>query len=230
MNPKTTSKYWMRACRSPKFPEMPMHVFALGHYRNLEAGKEEFSMKMNGFYLHGYSKEYFLGLLLDMWKMHFQNDAIKWDVITVYPTRDKGRFNENMVWLATELSKRTGVPYRQILERNRPIKPSHELANVDERYDNVKDSVDVTEDVTGKNVLIMDNASTSGLSLLAAKHKLLSMGASHVAGICLGLGELGKDTDYDINPAKKASEMMTIFKSPKVSKEKREAWKKQQGR
>ena len=74
----------------------------------------------------------------------------------------------------------------------------------------------------------MDNVSITGTSLLDINNELIKNGANIVAGICLGLGDIEIETDYDLNPSKKWNihEIIGMFKSKKVSKEKREQWKK----
>ena len=216
----------MRVRSSSKFKGTVVHIFALGHYKKHEEGNDEFSKIINGFYIHGYSEKKVIAMLLDMWKTHFDKDSIKWDILTLCPTHNTDGLNSNMHAMINELSGLIKVPYVQALRRTKTVKESHECENFEERYSNTNGSIEVISDVKGKNVIVVDNVSISGITMEYAKHILIEAGAKEVIGICLGLSEKERETDYDINRVKKASEMIRIFKTQKISKEKRDVWKK----
>ncbi len=180
------------------------------------------------FYRYGNDKQYFLDMLIKFFKKYIANAKPTFDYITLYPEHEKDKLNGNMVNLLNDFSEATELKYEQILRRNRTINPNHEIGGVEQRRENVAGSIDILEDVKGKNVLIIDNVSITGTSLLAINNDLIKNGAKIVAGICLGLGDIEIETDYDLNPSKKWNihEIMATFKSKKVSKEKREQWRK----
>lgn len=222
------SLYIMRVGMSKGFYQEITHIFAIGHYKPKELGEDDFSRKLIYFYKYGNDINFFLEELTELYKLRFEGDSMKFDYFTLYPTRKKDGVNPNMVDLVNKISANVGLPYKQVLRRNKDVKPNHELKTFNERVENVKGSVDVTEDVVGKNILVLDNTATTGISLIDVANLLLSKGAKNVACICLGLSCKEKDTDYnDLNQTLKYSKISKIFKSPYVPKEKREKWKKE---
>lgn len=220
--------YLLRVGMSKKLYPKIAHIFAIGHYKSKALGEDDFSKKLIYFYKYGNDLDYFLEKIVDLYKLRFENDSIKFDYITLYPTRQKGNVNPNMEKLAQELSKKIGIQYKKIIARNRDIKPNHELKTFEERKSNVTDSIDILEDIKEKNILLLDNTTTTGISLIDATNLLVEKGANHVACICLGLSSWGKEGDWDdLNKTLKYSGIIDICKTPFVSKEKREKWKKE---
>lgn len=190
-------------------------------------GKEEYSKKLLYFYKYGNETEFFLNKLVELFNLRFAGDSIKFDYFTLYPSHKKDQINVNMVNLVTKFSKVTGLPYKQILKRNKDIKPSHELKTFEERKENLKSSIDILENVEGKNIIVLDNTTTTGISLIDITNLLIEKGAKNVACICLGLGYKGKDNDWsDLNKTLKYSKIISVCKCPYVPKEVYEEWKK----
>jgi len=132
MNP-----YLVRVGMSKKlYPEIA-HIFSIGHYKPKELGEDDFSRELIYFYKFGNKLNFFLERLIDMFKLRFEGDTIKFDYITLYPTRKKNEINPNMNDLIKKFSQSVNLPYNQILRRNRDIKPNHELRTFEERKDNV---------------------------------------------------------------------------------------------
>ncbi len=221
----------MRVCRSTKFPDLAVHVFAIGHYRYLDKGEDEFSKKMIYFYKHGNDIDYFLSRLVDIYNIFFKKDEdkLKFDIITLVPTHEKDVLNQNMKTLMDKLSVDIGIPYEQILARNRTIKQQHELKNFEERYENQLDSIDITRDVKGKNILLLDNIVTTGITIECIAHMLKAKGAKNVLSLALGLSEMLKKSDYYLDGKMLLFDLITKFRSPKISKSIREEYKKSKG-
>jgi hypothetical protein len=218
----TMNMYLLRVGTSKKlYPEI-VHIFGIGHYKSKGLGEDDFSKKLIYFYKYGNEPDFFLEKLIDLFNLRFKGDTIQFDCIAVYPTRKKDTINPHMKALAENLSKSVGIPYKQIIRRNKDIKPNHELKTFEERAENVKGSIDITEDVAGKNIIILDNTTTTGISLIDAANLLLEKGARNVVCICLGLGYKNKDSDWnDLNKTLKYSRIKAICRSPFVPKEKR---------
>lgn len=223
------SLYLLRVGISKKLYPRIAHIFAIGHYMPKSLGDDDFSRKLIYFYKYGNDSDFFIEKLVELYKLRFEGDIIKFDCITLYPTRKKGQINEHMESLVQEFSKQVKLPYKQIIRRNKDIKPNHELTTFEERKDNVKGTVDMLEGVQGKNIIVFDNTSTTGISLIDVTNLLIENGAKNVACICLGLGYKGKETDWDdLNKTLKYSRIRDICRTPFVSEEKREKWKKEQ--
>jgi len=199
----------------------PVPVFALGHHKSLEEGEEEFSKKCMGFYKHGYSSYYFLNRLIELYKT--RND-INFDFICLCPSSTKDSFNENMIKLTNDFCKAVGIRNNNILQRMRDTSKQHEIAKKEDRIANVKDSFSLSENVEGKNILVIDNLSTTG-STAQEIHRLIihKNKANNCIFLCLALGHKAKDLDFDLNPnfQGKFSYIVSKFNWPKVPKNKR---------
>ncbi len=204
-----------------KFCNFPVPVFALGHHKPLREGKDEFSKKCMGFYKFGYSKSYFLERLVGLYNS--RND-ISFDIICLCPSSKKGEFNKYMEELTVDFSKCINVPYKKILSRIKNTKKQHKLQTKEERVINIKNSFVVSKSLNGKNILVIDNLSTTG-STIQEVHKVIihDHNAKNCVFLCLGLGPKGKYLDFDINPTFKGkfSYIIKNWHWPKVPKEKR---------
>jgi predicted amidophosphoribosyltransferase len=183
----------------------------------LEAGKDDFSKDIMYFYKYGY--EDLLNRLLDkfmnLFNVRFKDD-IKFDLICVIPTSEKDGINKNMVLFAEHASKRTSIPFKQILRRKRLVEKQHELKTSEERFENVKDSIEITEDVKGKNVLVLDNTCSTGANCREVYDQLKKAGAGDIFFFCFGLGYKAKHLDFDFNETypKKASKIIKDYNWP----------------
>ena len=185
----------------------PCPVLALDEYKK-DRGEDEFSRKQVWFHVYGDDEieEEFFQSLKDLIESRFQNDKINWDLMTLYPTHVKGKVNQHMDVLLRRISKETGIEYRKVIERTRTVEENHELESTEAKAVNIKGTA-ACEDVEGKNVLLVDNISLSGTSLVHGANLLLDNGAENVFGVCLGMGEsfLNKN---QVSRGKKASELL----------------------
>jgi len=186
----------------PEFkPEVP--VAALGEYRK-DKGEDEFSRKQVWFYVYGDEdiEEEFVGDLIDLVNSRFVDDEINWDLMTLYPTHAKGEVNPNMKSMLESIENKTGIQYKQVLDRTQQTKENHELESQRAKAVNVEGSIDV-KDFDGKNVILVDNISLSGTSLAHGASKLKEAGAENVFGVVLGLSQdfPGKESKNRNKPA-----------------------------
>lgn len=134
-----------------------------------------------------------------------------------------------MLELVENVSHSINIPYIQVLRRNRTVKSNHELKTFRERLENITGSIDVTQDVSGKNIIVFDNTATTGISLIVATNALKEKGANNVVGFTLGLSNKERLSDWnDVNYTLKYSKIMNICNSPYLDKEVRDKWKKNQ--
>jgi predicted amidophosphoribosyltransferase len=217
--------YLYRVAQS-RFYERNAYIFALDHYVPQSEGVDEFSKKQVHFYKYGNEdqQEFFMENFIRLFRMRFQRDDREYDYLTLYPTHEEGGLNENMQTLVEGVAAATGIEYNQILRRNETIAPSHELESVEERKENVQGSVNITEDVSGDTIIVVDNVSISGLSLIDVTNHLYEKGAETVVCACLGISEVGKDGDYDdLNHTMGAERIMDIFQTPLIPENERKS-------
>lgn len=176
-------------------------IFSIGHYVKFKNGEDSFSKELNYFYKYG-NEEYmnkFLNLFKDLYDRRFKED-LYFDYVCVAPSSSINSINENMKKLVISFSKYTNIPYSNILKRNRDIKKQQELDTINERIENVKNSISIESiDVSNRNILVFDNTSTSGLSCEEILIELKSKGANKIIFFCIGLGYKHKEFDFDIN-------------------------------
>lgn len=182
-------------------------VLALDEYKK-DQGQDDFSRKQVWFYVYGdeeIEKE-FRSELKSMLKSRFVDDEIDWDFMTLYPTHVKGGINQHMRSLLESIAPEVGIEYGQVIERNKTVEQNHELDTKKAKAVNIEGSIDV-KDFEGENVILIDNISLTGVSLLHGVEKLLENGAERVFGVCLGLGKEFPNKEQ-INRDKKASELL----------------------
>lgn len=200
-------------------------IFAFGHHMPKEQGEDDFTKKEFFFYQWGGEDylQYFLKRMQALYGERFFGD-ISFDYICVMPKSSKGVYNPNMEALAKLFGEKTRIRFERVLLRNRDVKQQHEIETAIERMKNVEGSITVNMDVKGKNILVLDNTTSTGANVNVAYDALKMAGAKMVIFICLALsGHFGKEEDFDLNPAmkKKAKEIIATFHSPRISKEKR---------
>jgi len=61
------------------------------------------------------------------------------------------------------------------------------LPNALDRYNSVKDSMQITREVTEEGILLLDDVRTTGITILEAKKILLEAGAKKTVAVCLGI-------------------------------------------
>ncbi len=109
------------------------------------------------------------------------------DVITWVPRSRKNvaewGFDQSYL-LAGELSRRTGIPCRDLLARRKETQTQHKLSR-QERAVNLKDCFVCREKVFGGEVLLIDDVITSGASLNEASKALKKGGYDFVRGLSL---------------------------------------------
>ena len=192
---------------SSKYYEKEVVVFGLGHYVKKGDGKNPFSRKTWYFYDKGYYKKFIEDKASYLFDLRVKN-SFNPDFITIMPSSKKDSVNSNLKELAEYLSNESKISYTQVLRRNKDIKKTHESKSASDRRENVKESIDITRDVYGKRILLLDNVCISGTSILYCANLLLENGAEEVVGFCLGLSSQGTVDDLeDLDETLKYSEI-----------------------
>ena len=89
--------------------------------------------------------------------------------------------------------------------RVKTVKPQHGL-NFRERFENQKDSLDCRGDVSGETIVVLDDVSTSGGSLIEAARALREKGAT-VFAIVLGINK-SREEYTELGAGQKLSEVV----------------------
>lgn len=108
------------------------------------------------------------------------------DIITAIPTgkrRKKQLGYAQSELIARMLAEMTGKPFRRLLEAA-PDKIEQKRLTRPERFENAMRSYSYSgkEDITGRNVLVIDDVCTTGATLSVAAELLRNAGAAHVSG------------------------------------------------
>jgi len=178
-----------------KYFDYPVDVLGLNYYEEDSAGEDDFSRKQVWFYVYGDEeiKKEFKSGMKNMFEGLFGESQGYWDFMTLMPSHEKGGFNRNMLDLVEDISDEIGVDFRKVLHRNHTIRDNHELDSLKEKVINSEASIDVQEDVEGKNILLVDNLSLTGCSLMQVKQLLKNHGADKVVCMVLGVDTNGSD-------------------------------------
>ncbi len=176
-----------------KYFEYPVNVFALDHYKRDCAGEHEFSRKQVWFYVYGDEelKNEFKGEFSQLFEQVI--DGGNWDFAALVPTHVKGQLNENMEDLVRDVTSNVGIDYNNVLERTETVNDNHNLDTFREKAINLEGSIDITEDVEGKNIILVDNIALTGCSFMHAAELLKEAGAENI--ICLTLGIKPRDEE-----------------------------------
>lgn len=190
------------------------HVFALDYYKPSSRGEDDFSRKHIWFYVYGDDEigEEFRQNLSELVNSVFVDDEITWDYLTLYPSHQEAEFNANMQELTEQVSKDTGIAYSELIERKRTVMQSHELDTEDQKIVNLKDSIEIDPEVEGKNVVVVDNVSLSGISLAHVTSRLLDEGAENVACLVLGVSDDEEYEDRELDDDIKASKIIQDYR------------------
>lgn len=182
-------------------------VLALDEYKK-DKGEDKFSRKQVWFYVYGDDEleEFFIEELTEMIEDRFIDDKIDWDLMTLYPTHVQNEVNPHMQSLLRKVSARLGIDYEQILVRTQTIEENHELEQTKAKVINLEGSIDV-KDFSEKNIILIDNISLTGTSMLHGADKLIKKGAKNVFGVCLGIGQDFPNKKH-VTRGKKASELV----------------------
>lgn len=165
------------------------HIFALDYYRPGSGGEDDFSRKEAWFYYDGGEdlEREFGQKLETILNDLFVDNTVDWDLMTIAPSEEVGSINKQMLKIVADASRETGIEYRQVLRRYRKVKETSEMADSRRMLLNLKNSIEVTEDVEGLNVIIIDNVSIYGFKLAHLTEMLLEAGAEKVFCVCLGV-------------------------------------------
>lgn len=188
--------------------EMP--VLSLGYYDPGSHGEDDFSRKQVWFYTYGDEelKQEFRGMLLDLFTDRFDEDVMDWNLITLYPTHVEGQVNPNMRDLLFDLSADVDTEFEQVLRRTETVTESHELENEKAKVVNLEGSIEVTRDLEGQNVVLVDNIVLTGTSLLHGYKHLKQRGAENVFGLSLGTSTRERDQTEEVENGVKASDLL----------------------
>ncbi len=112
------------------------------------------------------------------------------DVITPVPLhrvkfRERG-YNQSEI-LARGLSKGTGIEYENLVKRIRYTRSQALMNEYDDRIKNVEGAFKVIKNVKGKNILLVDDVTTTGATLNAIAKEILKEGAKSISAIVLAV-------------------------------------------
>jgi hypothetical protein len=180
---------------NPKFRHLESRYYqngvpsiSLDYYDPDSHGRDDFSRKQVWFYVYGDEElaAEFHSDLMEMFENFILDSDIDWDLITLYPTSVKNSVNPNLRDLFLDIAGDTGIKMEQVLKRTETIEENHGIDNEKAKAVNVEGSVDVTKNLDGKNVILVDNIVLTGTSMLHGASKLRQNGAENVLAVSLG--------------------------------------------
>ena len=105
--------------------------------------------------------------------------------VAMYSRKQRQRGYNQANLFAEDLSRRLGIPYAELLKKNRSTPAQHTLSAA-ERKINLSGAYSVREPskVKGKRILIVDDVITTGSTMAECAQVLLEAGAVWVGGLC----------------------------------------------
>lgn len=173
------------------------HVFALDYYKPESNVEDDFSRKEAWFYYMGDDElEEEFGEMLDkIIEDLFVDNTVEWDIMTLAPSNNKDELNQNMLNICRHASESTGIEYKKVLRRSRDVYETGELEGSMRRIINLQNSIEVSGNVKGLNIILVDNVSIYGFKLAHMTEMLLDAGAERVFCVCLGLTNHGRGVE-----------------------------------
>lgn len=113
-------------------------------------------------------------------KLNKEYSLITYIPMTKYYENKRG-YNQSKL-ICEYISENTLIGTKELLYKNRNNKRQKDLSK-EERYENVRDIFSCREDVSDKNILIIDDIVTTGYTLDFAAKALKELGAKKVAAI-----------------------------------------------
>ena len=110
-------------------------------------------------------------------------------VLCLVPGHSKNSFNPNMKEIIANLCEILGIENgSKILSRFKEVSEAHKTKGIVRNKDTHLESIRITDSklISGKNIILLDDVTTSGSSLLACKEILMRNGATKVDCVALG--------------------------------------------
>lgn len=108
--------------------------------------------------------------------------------IPLHPQKEKERgFNQTLI-IAKIIQERINIPILEnILIKNKNTLPQMKLKNFKQRTENITDSFIIknSQNIAGKNILLVDDVTTTGSTLIEASKTLKSAGAKKIIAITI---------------------------------------------
>lgn len=130
-------------------------------------------------YLNRFFGEMYINKIFEE-KLNKEYSLITYIPMTKYYENKRG-YNQSKL-ISEYISKNTLIETKELLYKNRNNKRQKDLSK-EERYENVRDIFSCREDVSDKNILIIDDIVTTGYTLDFAAKALKELGAKKVAAI-----------------------------------------------
>lgn len=155
--------------------------------------------------LFTYSKNYYIGakkfnvkavlflfLVIQLWKEDLARKGVIW---CIYPSSKKGKISPNMEPYLRFFRGLTGSYYKPVFIRVEDTLDKSDARRKSEYYKinftKERDTLQICEKVKGKRIIVVDDFTTTGMSLEIAKLLLLESGASEI--ILCAIGKYGYD-------------------------------------
>jgi len=171
------------------YPELYEKVYAPKWYYAGNVKSDKYSYNLYKPSKEKDMSEYFFPFLKEVIdNLQRQGHLDKLDIITIIPSHQTGCFSPTTDALAQKLSDYINLPYEKIISRIKDTRQNTlRLPNALDRYNSVKDSMQITRELTEKGILLLDDVRTTGITILEAKKILLEAGAKRMVTVCLGI-------------------------------------------
>ena len=211
-----SSTHYFRYLQAPADHQCPpLPTIALQRYVPMKADQNR-SEKLYSFAKHSTRedgiehKEYFIYGLMDMICRRILRAEMKHDAVIPVPGHEGG-ISYPLDVTTTVIDKTTPIDRQPHLIRETPTEQQKAQESRADRYENVKNSMGVDDDLAGQRVIVVDDICTSGASLHYAAKALYEAGAEDVIGMVFG-STMGKGRLISVDgPGATIADMQLLF-------------------
>lgn len=171
----TERSFQIKTGSSPRLLKVYSPGLYLEHYRWAIdrfkfQGKTSYARKLAGFTYTLFGPDFFRGY-----------DCISFVPMTKQARQKRG-YNQAELY-ANALSKLVDIPCKPMLDKTKSNRIQHRLT-AKERKENVKGVYQVSSDILGQNIILVDDIITTGATMCVCAKLLYQSGAKNVLGLC----------------------------------------------
>ncbi len=130
-------------------------------------------------------------------KLKMNNILEGTELITIIPRGKVGCYSVTLNRIANSMSFYLNIPYEKIIQRIKNSRQSETRAEIlEERYESVKDSMEINRSLSENKILLLDDVKTSGCTILEAQKILKDAGVHEIVCVCFGINQTTVIEDF----------------------------------
>ena len=176
--------------KSVHYPDLRVQVYAPKPYFTKQIRPDDYSCKIVYSKHEGDKLPYFKPFISDLLnELNARNELPKIDLVVVIPSSQIGLSSATTPGVAKHVANELKTTFDDVVSRIKSTKKLTDCASDEERYEQTRGTLKLTRVLKSseKNILIIDDVKTSGITLLETAKLLKESGAQQIIAICLGI-------------------------------------------